>query len=315
MTDANLVLGRLPADLFLGGQMLLNSACALSALSDLGCTLGLDPWQAALGIIDVINAHMERALRLVSVERGHDPRRFTLLSYGGAGGLHAVDLARNLGIRTVLVPPLASTLSAFGMLAANVVKDYSLTVMLPGNTPGQELALLFFGMEERARLEVAQAYDHSKQGTDQSVLIERLVDMRYLGQSYELMVPFSEVMLEDFHRLHQQTYGYTMIGAETELVNLRVRAILPITPPDLTVGSFSRIDSKPVAMGHRPVLLSAKNGFESTPFYHGEDLRPGNQINGPAIVVRNDTTILISQCDQGKVDAFGNLWIAVGANS
>jgi N-methylhydantoinase A len=132
VTDANLVLGRLSAEHFLGGEMPLDKLRAQKVMSKLGGELNLTTEQAALGVVAVSNAHMERALRLISVERGHDPRFFMLLSFGGAGGLHAADLARGLGIPNVVVPPLASTLSAFGMLAADVVKDYTLTVMLPG---------------------------------------------------------------------------------------------------------------------------------------------------------------------------------------
>lgn len=312
VTDANLVLGRLPADLFLGGQITLDPAQAISAMTRLGELMGLGPWQAALGVIDVINAHMERALRLVSVERGHDPRRFTLLSFGGAGGLHAADLARSLGIKTVLVPPLASTLSAFGMLAADVVKDYSLTVMLPGSTSGQELAHIFHTMAERGRLEIEQSDVNRLKSLAYEPEINRSIDIRYRGQSYELTVPFSETFLADFQRLHQKTYGYAMLGAEIELVNLRVRVALPVIPPDLAVQPLRAPDERPVAMEFRPVLLSAKDGLETTPFYRGEDLQAGDEISGPAIVVRSDTTIFLRHSDRGTVDAFGNLWIAIG---
>ena len=135
VTDANLVLGRLAADYFLGGEMSLDPERAYQAVGELGNELGLSPEQTALGVIQVANAHMERALRVISVERGHDPRDFALLSFGGAGGFHAADLARGLAIPTVLVPPYAATFSAFGMIMADVIKDYSRTVMLPGDTP------------------------------------------------------------------------------------------------------------------------------------------------------------------------------------
>ncbi len=187
VTDANLVLGRLSAEHFLGGQMPLDVLRARAVMSKLAGKLGLTLEQAALGVIAVSNAHMERALRLISVERGHDPRRFTLLSFGGAGGLHAADLARGLGIPSVLVPPLASTLSAFGMLAADVIKDYTLTVMLPGSTPVPDLSARLDVLAERGRREIL-----SEGVSSDRICIECFLDMRYRGQSYELIVPFSE---------------------------------------------------------------------------------------------------------------------------
>jgi N-methylhydantoinase A len=188
VTDANLVLGRLCPAHFLGGQMPLDESRAQAALSMLGSELKLTSEQAAQGVIAVSNAHMERALRLISVERGHDPRRFTLLSFGGAGGLHAADLARGLGIPSVPVPPLAPTLSAFGMLAADVIKDYTLTVMLPGTTQVSDLS---------DRLDVLANRGHRETLTEgvqpDRIPIEHFLDMRYRGQSYELIIPFSDL--------------------------------------------------------------------------------------------------------------------------
>jgi len=143
ITDANVVLGRLAPELFLGGKMHLDAQRAWRAVESIGKELNMETTRVAMGIIQVANAHMERALRVISVERGWDPRTFTLLSFGGAGGLHAADLARGLGIPKVLIPPLASTLSAYGMLAADVIKDYSQTVMLPEDTPIMKLSALF----------------------------------------------------------------------------------------------------------------------------------------------------------------------------
>ena len=187
--------------------------------------------------------------------------------------------------------------------------------MLPGGTSIQEIALLFSAMEERGRIEVAQAQGEAQGGSAQEIEIERFVDMRYRGQSYELIVPFSDALLSDFHRIHQQTYGYAMIGAETELVNLRVRAVLHVAPPDIAVKRPVGLGPTPAYMERRPVLLNAKNGFELIPFYRGEDLQPGNQINGPAIVVRSDNTSLMGHGDRGKVDAYGDLLIAVSASA
>jgi 5-oxoprolinase (ATP-hydrolysing) len=313
VTDANLVLGRLAPENFLGGQMPLHPDRAWQALSRLGQQLGLDPVAAALGVIEVVNTHMERALRVISIERGYDPREFCLLSFGGAGGLHAADLARQLDIPQVLVPPLASTLSAFGMLAADVVKDYTQTVMLPGDTPLPEITAGLAPLALRGRQEV-----RAEGVAETDILVEKFLDMRYAGQSFELTVPWlldGQKVQADFHRLHQHTYGYAHPGAPLEIVNLRARATgkgqAPLLPPALVEDE----DPSPALIGFRPVTLSQQQGQihepASLPFYSYELLRPGNIIQGPAIVVRADTTILIGPGDQARVDAYSNLIINI----
>jgi N-methylhydantoinase A len=235
VTDANLVLGRIAPDYFLGGHMPLDLAAATDALADLACQADLPPrpgldlaQNAALGVIQVVNAHMERALRVISVERGYDPPDFTLVSFGGAGGLHACDLARGLGMCRVLIPPGASTLSAFGMLTAEVVKDYVQTVMLPGDTLYLELERRLEPITERGQKEVAA------EGIPPGrISLYPELDMRYRGQSYELTVPFSPGFAETFHRAHQQAYGHSQSSAPVEIVNLRLRVVGAVRPPPL----------------------------------------------------------------------------------
>jgi len=304
VTDANLVLGRLQAEHFLGGQMPLDAKRADEALARLGMQLGLDPLQAALGVIQVANAHMERALRVISVERGHDPRRFSLLSFGGAGSLHAADLARGLGIPRVLVPPLASTLSAFGMLAAEVVKDYTQTVMLPGDTPVTELAVRLESLARRGR-EALRAEGVA----EADIRLEPFLDMRYRGQSYELIVPFGESVYADFHAQHEHQYGYANRDGMVELVNLRLRAVGRVTPPPLLEQASGEQDPAAAWMESRQVVFA--DGLRSTPLYRAERLQPGNRIEGPAVVVRSDTTILVCPGDMATVDGYGNLVIEV----
>ncbi|OGO37314.1 MAG: 5-oxoprolinase [Chloroflexi bacterium RBG_16_57_11] len=310
VTDANLVLGRLLAEHFLGGQMPLEAGRAIQVLERLGRSLSLGIELAALGVVEVVNAHMERALRVISVERGYDPRRFTLLSFGGAGGLHAADLARRTGIPQVLVPPLASTLSAFGMLAADVVKDYSQTVMLPGDTPPDEIARRLDALAERGRVEVLA------EGVQESgIHIDRRADLRYLGQSYEITVPFSQRLIEDFHALHRQAYGYDRPETAIEIVNLRLRAVGQGQPPDLPRLPFGLEDPSPAQIDRRRVLLASganQAHVVELSVYRGEALQAGNRIAGPALVVRSDTTIWIGPHDRAEVDSFGNLLIRVG---
>jgi N-methylhydantoinase A len=304
VTDANLVLGRLAPEFFLDGQMQLHPDRARAALEKLGQPLGLSAWQAALGMVEVANVHMERALRVISVERGHDPRRFSLLSFGGAGGLHALDLARRLGIPRVLVPPLASTLSAFGMLAADVIRDYTQTVMLPGTTHVEELAARLEPLVERGRREV-----QAEGVALQDIHVQSSLDMRYRGQSYELPVPFGPHLVAEFHRLHAQTYGVARPEAEVEIVNLRLRAVGSLPPPELTPLPLSGPDATVALFDRRKVVFSG--AMPITPFYRGEVLLPGNRLEGPAIIVRSDTTILVGPSDLASVDAYGNLWIDI----
>ncbi len=310
VTDANLVLGRLDPASFLGGMLPLYPQRAHEALADLGSQLGLDPVQAALGVVQVANAHMERLLRLISVERGHDPRLFTLLSFGGAGGLHAVELARRLGMRSVLAPSLASTLSAFGMLAADVVKDYAQTVMLPGSTSYADLQALFTPWAERGLQEVL-----GEGASEAAIALEQSLDMRLQGQSYELSVPFTPGFLGDFHSLHARTYGYARPELPVEIVTLRLRLVGKVQPPELSALPLSGPDPSTAWLGMRPLALEVNGSpaWQDVPFYQGERLLPGNLLEGPCVVVRSDTTILLDAGDTALVDGLGSLLIQVGA--
>lgn len=305
ITDANVVLGRLAPELFLGGAMRLDADRAWQAVATLGDQLGMETTQVAIGIIQVANAHMERALRVISVERGRDPRCFTLLSFGGAGSLHAADLARGLGIPRVLVPPLASTLSAYGMLVADVIKDYSQTVMLPGDSPEQALSAQLNILAQRGLADV------QAEGVAQAAIdIERSLDMRYKGQSYELNIPFSSDFIERFHQQHRKTYGYAKPEEGIEIVNLRVRAIGRSNPPPLTPHPMVDPSPEQAFLETREVVFD--QGSIPTPFYRAESLKPGNHMQGPAVVVRSDTTILLHPSDTAWVDEFHNIIIEVG---
>jgi len=306
ITDANVVLGRLAPEMFLGGKMQLDAQRSWHAVEKIALELNMETTRVALGIIQVANAHMERALRVISVERGWDPRAFSLLSFGGAGGLHAADLARGLGIPRVIVPPVASTLSAYGMLVADVIKDYSQTVMLPGDTPIQQFSDLLAELARHGTTEVLT------EGTSpEDVHLEQSLDMRYRGQSYELNIPFSPTFLDTFHQQHQATYGYAKPGAHIEIVNLRLRAIGKSTPPPLLSQPLGDPNPKQAYMDTRPVIFHT----DSTPtsFYRAEALHPGNRLQGPAVVVRSDTTILLSPDDQAWVDGLQNIIIEVGS--
>jgi len=310
VTDAHLVLGRLRPDAFLGGRHRLDAEAAEEALTRLARALrlepptGLTPAQAAArGVVAVAEAHMARALRVISVERGYDPRDFVLVSFGGAGGLHAATLARALGIRRVLVPAQASVLSALGMLAADVVRDYVRTVMLPGSTSPDELRRRFDPLVRQGREELrAEGF-----ASDQ-IRIERLLDVRYPGQSYELTVPFGRGWIRAFHRLHRRRYGYATPDLVPEIVNLRVRATGPIASPALPeIESNSTAPPPDALMDRAPVVL--ETGRTAVPFFDATRLRAGNRLLGPAVLVRPDTTIYLPPETTAHIDRFGHVWI------
>jgi N-methylhydantoinase A len=317
VTDANLLLGRLAADHFLGGKMRLFPERSWQAMEELGNELALDPLHTALGVIEVVNAHMERALRVISVERGFDPRDFSLLSFGGAGGLHAADLARRLEIPQVLIPPGASTLSAFGMLAADVVKDYTQTVMLPGDT---SLERISSALDPLARRGFAEVVEEGVPPDD--IRLEKFLDIRYAGQSYELTVPWllsGENTIQDFHEIHRAAYGYSNPEAPLEIVNVRARASGKGIAPSFPPARYANPDPGPALWDYRRVVLPPgawrdKAIYTDIPFYRYEHLKPGNIIPGPAVIIRSDTTILISESDEALVDGYLNLLVTIGMN-
>ncbi len=246
------------------------------------------------------------------MERGHEPEDFALVSYGGAGGLHAAELARRLGVAEVVVPPAASVLSAFGMLSADVVKDYVRTVMVPGETEVEELRERMRPLAERGRCEVGE------QGVPPDrIRVEPSLDMRYAGQSYELEVPLADDFLARFHRRHRRAYGHAEPGAPVEVVNLRLRAVGDVEPPPLPDREPGPSDPAGARGSPRQVVFSAGEGARrrSVPVYDGEALRPGHEIPGPAVVVESDTTVLLGGRDSARIDRRLNLRIRVGEES
>jgi N-methylhydantoinase A/oxoprolinase/acetone carboxylase beta subunit len=313
VTDAHVVLGRLPSDGFLGGQMVLDVEAAKIAFDELGQQVslisqsGLDARQTlALGMIQIANAHMERALRVISVERGEDPRETVLISFGGAGGLHACDLARALGVPHVLVSPMAATLSALGMLVADVQLDYVQTVMLPNDTPFEILEQQTIAMVRQGEEDL-----HRERISPEQAVITRTVDVRYVGQSFDLHVPLNPQFRQEFDRVHQERYGYCQQDAPIEIVNVRVRAIGCVTPPSIPNIPLGPADAASAKWEERPVVLSY--GIQMVSHYWGNRLRPGHEVSGPAILVLDDTTVYLGPDDQAKIDAYSNILIDVGA--
>lgn len=278
---------------------------ARRAFEVLSTELGLAPEACQSGTIQIVNAHMARALRIISVEKGRDPRDFTLLAFGGAGGLHAVELARELGMPRILVPRHAATLSALGMLLADAVKDYSRTVMLPGGTSFANLEIAIAPMVEQGRSDLSAEGFSAKERR-----VEAKADLRYAGQSFELSVPFTDSLIADFHQAHQAAYGYHDPDAEIEIVNLRARAIGLVEQPPLPAFPKASTKLDQALLGHFPLRLGDEE--KVAPFYDGEKLGAGHFFEGPAIVVRPDTTILVGESDHAEVDRFLNLIITIG---
>jgi N-methylhydantoinase A len=312
VTDANVVLGRLPTDHFLGGAMRLDTDAAHNALGrlarDAGLTRGdgLQPEQvAALGVLRVADAHMERALRVISVERGHDPRDFSLVAFGGAGGLHATRLAASLGLRGVLVPPQASTLSAAGMLIAPVVKDYVRTFMLAGDTEIDELESLLEPLTARATADLMA----EGVSADEIRLYPQL-DMRYVGESYEIPVRLGDDFRAAFHREHERLYGHAALDAPTEIVNLRLRAEAAVEVPGVPMEGEGGTDPGEALLDLRPMIVGREKPRRAdVPVFESAALRAGHRIAGPAVIVGDDTTVYLDPEDRARVDGHLNLWI------
>ncbi|MBM3812788.1 MAG: hydantoinase/oxoprolinase family protein [Acidimicrobiia bacterium] len=285
VTDAHVVMGRITARQFLGGEMEISVDRAAKAIDAVANSLGMERMQAAEGIIRVANANMERAIRAVSIERGHDPRRFALIAFGGGGGLHACHIAAELGIRTVVVPRYAEGLSALGMLLADRVRDYS-----AGLLGRAGFAKAFRELEKQARQETRGAR------------IERTADLRYAGQSYELNVPWRnrEEAAAAFHKEHHRVYGYSDPARPVEVVTIRVRARVETRKPGLR--------PLPSPSAAKPELrkLYLDGRWRQTPVFHRNQIgRAAKQ--GPALILDYGSTTLVPSNWRFRLDRTGNL--------
>jgi N-methylhydantoinase A len=297
VTDANLLLGRLQADAFLGGAMTLDPEAARQAMGPLAAAMGCTLEDAALGVVRVANEHMTRALRVISVQRGIDPRGFTLASFGGAGGLHVCALAEALGMRQAMVPVHAGVLSALGMLATR---------------PGRQLSRTWLGpLEQRSDAEVEQRLSELEQGGRRSLQDEGMaaqeiepeysLDLRYLGQSYTLNVPWTDIAgcTRAFGDRHEARYGHRM-DLPVELVNLRVA---------LRAGE-SRLDLVEISTGPpaQPVARVAVHGVSKpVPRLERSLLTQGQSFPGPALITETVATTWLAPGWRCRVDRVGNL--------
>lgn len=315
VTDANLVLGRLQAEHFLGGRMQLSAANAQRALQALAATTGAaSAAEAAWGVVRVVNANMERAIRRISVERGHDPRRFTLVAFGGGGPLHACELAQQLQIPRVLIPAIPGVLSALGMLVAPPTKDYSQTILhrLSADEPGFEQLL----RPSLAQLQTRALAEMAAEGHDPALLdLSWSLDLRYVGQSHELTIPYQpdvdqvEEVWNRFHLAHERRYGYGRPEAAVEVVTLRLAVVAPLALPEISRPSEGATKDGRAFIGEQEVWFSS--GFVGTKLFERDRLVPGERLSGPAVIFQYDTTTVLPPGWKAAVDQRHNLLLSL----
>ena len=316
VTDANFVLGRLRADHFLGGAMTVRPELAREAVERLSRELGLSPLDAAGGVVTVVNHNMANAIRSRTIQKGHDPRQFTLVAFGGAGPLHAAEVARSLGVPEVIVPMYPGITSAMGLLTTDLKYDLIQNeFMLDGSADLGRLNADFERLDAEALAQLRRDGVPSE-----SISIQHAADCRYVGQGYELRVPFANgrldedtirVFWEDFNRLHKEEYGHFFPGNPIELVNIRVVATghlpkMPEVPPPAGGGvEEARIDVSPVYF--------ESDGLRAydTPFYERAKLPVGSRLEGPAILLQTDSTAVVPPGASVEVLTTGDLLIRV----
>jgi N-methylhydantoinase A len=313
VTDANLVLGYLNENYFLGGEMRLDKEAALRAMKErIAGPLGLDTVTAAHGIYKLTNANMADAIRVMSIQKGHDPRSFALVAAGGAGPAHAARLAQMVGLPRVIVPKTASVFCALGMLESDLKHDYVYTFWdFMSKIDLDRLNAEFERLEADGRAALMA------EGTaPENIVIERSMDMRYVGQHHEVTIPIPTQRLTPanvpeiarrFHETHQRLFMYHEAEADVETINIRLMAIGVVPKPEIAKLSADGTDPARASKGTRPVFFEECGGFTTTPVFDGAKLAPGMRVPGPAIIEEVTTTTVLIPDWQATVDVFGNL--------
>jgi N-methylhydantoinase A len=309
VTDANVVLGYLDASAFMGGARPLDPAASEAAVDRIAASLGLSRLEAAAGIYRMINLNMADGIRLMTLRRGVDPRKFALLSFGGAAGLHAAEVARELEIKRIIVPTVASVLSAWGMLTSDLRYEVSRTHYGAGaRISATEVRELFAGLEQ-------QAAGRLRSWFNGKIAIERSAEMRYGEQIFEIDVSLDGLdwnatdlvdQIEDrFHVRHEELYTYASRGQEVVFVNARVAAVGEVERQDEGPrGASSSGDCSP-----RSRRQAFFGGWREVPVYALDELRPGHTLTGPAIIEAETTTVLVDTGDRVTVNALG--WLDI----
>jgi len=303
VTDANFVLGRLVPEYFLGGRMPIHPERSRRAMTKLARTMGKNHIEAAEGIIAVANANMEKAIRVISIERGFDPKNFILLSFGGAGGMHAVEIAEHLRIPRVIIPKNAGVLSALGLLLADSIKDFSLSVLKRTERIKKE------NLDNRFEILGKQGREAiKKEGfEDSEIRILPYLDMRYLGQSYEITLPYRGFgrCVSDFHRAHRKLYSYHQPEHPTEIVNIRVKAVGTGKKIKLVKHPSAGARKRKPSVMHQN--LNHKGKTYQASVYDRSLLFSGSILEGPALVADFESTCFIPPSFTAKVDGYMNL--------
>jgi N-methylhydantoinase A len=315
VTDANLVLGRLGADRFLGGEMTLDVNAAERALAHVAKPLGMSVTQAADGILRIAATAMSYAVKGVTTERGLDAGDFTLVAYGGAGPLHAVAVAREIGIRNVIVPGAPGVFSAFGMLFSDLRYDYVRTSLMQlSEAPFDRIERVFRELEKQGRNAIA-----ATSIKPHKITTKRALDMRYVGQEHPVTVDLPmrvfqrqdrDAIKQHFDDMHLLRYGTSAPNERAEVVSMRVTVTgLMKKPPQERAGRRTGSPPKSAFSGKRKVLFDGR--FRDAPTYRRSELRAGNRIAGPALIEEHASTTVLMPGDRMAVDAYGNLVIAV----
>ncbi len=306
VTDAFMVLGWMVPEHFLGGKMKIFPEKSFEAIKKLAKKIGLDVYKIADGIVKVASVTMEKALRVVSVERGHDPRDFSLFAFGGAGGICAVILAERLGMKSIIVPNFQGVFSALGMILSDSVKELSISFMRKAEDMNrEEIEKRFKGLEKEA-MELFKIEEIGRE----RIFFSRSLDMRYKGQSYEINIPYKEGFLEEFHKTHMKLYSHSYIDREVEIVNLRLRGIGIVDKVKLPSARLT--DKSPENALDRERKIYYNGDFLNAKIYIRERLQPGNLIKGPSIVSSYDGTTFVPPLYECYVDEFFNLIIRKG---
>jgi N-methylhydantoinase A len=316
VTDANVVLQTLNPRYLLGGRMAVRQDLSREAIGKLAERLGLGLMETAQGIIAVVTANMAKAIRVISVQRGHDPRDYTLMAFGGAGPLHAARLAKELDIKRILVPRNPGILCAMGLLLTDLRADFATTRLLPleGSVLG-EIERAFASLNTQA-----EGWFAHEEITPDARRLLRTVDMRYAGQNYELAIPLPDgpimprtldVLAQGFADAHQRMYGFLAENEPVQLVTFRLEATGLVSKATMKVHKPAGEDASHAIRESRDVWLAESRDFVSCPVYARDELKCGNRFAGPAIVEQMDSTTVVLPGMSARIDPYLNLILEV----
>ncbi|GAJ95514.1 MULTISPECIES: hydantoinase/oxoprolinase family protein [Rhizobium] len=312
VTDANIVLQTLNPVEILGGRMKVRRDLAIEAVQRLADQLGLGLMETAQGIISVVTANMAKAIRLISVQRGHDPRDYALMAFGGAGPLHAARLAKELDMSRMIVPLTPGTLCALGLLLTDLRSDFAISRLMKVSQDAVEPMISGFEALE-AQADAWFAQEDIEAGRR---IVNRTADVRYVGQNYELQVSVTagtvgadtlDALIKGFEQAHLQRFGFIAEGEQIQIVTLRLEAVGVVNKAEFVPQPDAGLDCQAAVIGSRQVYMDEAKDFVSCPVYTREKLKPGNRIAGPAIVEQMDTTTVILPDMQATVDPYLNL--------